>query len=186
MPRCDIAQPSRGCSPVKPLDARPDCRLHGWRGTNNGGMNRISTTEGVPDSRPRTPASCPAPLGRATSASASSRSSRSTRSDRPVPAVPLNQIHEECGSRIRYKKTCPIHGEVSNDEIVSGYQFAKGQYVVIDPDELDQLRSERDKSIAVDRFIPAGAVDPIYHSGRTYYLVPDGPIGQKPSSCGRR
>ena len=85
----------------------------------------------------------------------------------PGPAVPLNQLHEECGSRIRYKKTCPIHGEVETDEIVSGYQYARGQYVIIEPDELDQLRSERDKSINVDRFVPAGSIDPAYHSGRT-------------------
>jgi DNA end-binding protein Ku len=94
--------------------------------------------------------------------------------------ISLNQLHEECKSRIRYQKTCPIHGEVSNDEIVSGYEFAKGQYVVIDPDELDKLRSESDKSISVDRFVPADRIDPVYHSGKTYYLVPDGPVGQKP------
>jgi DNA end-binding protein Ku len=69
---------------------------------------------------------------------------------------------------------------VSNDEIVSGYEYAKGQYVVIDPDELDKLRTESDKSINVDTFVPADSVDPVYHSGKTYYLVPDGPVGQKP------
>jgi DNA end-binding protein Ku len=94
--------------------------------------------------------------------------------------ISLNQLHEECKSRIRYQKTCPIHGEVPHDEIVSGYEFAKGQYVIIDPDELDKLRSENDKSISVDTFVPADAIDPVYHSGKTYYLVPDGPIGQKP------
>ena len=94
--------------------------------------------------------------------------------------ISLNQLHEECKSRIRYQKTCPVHGEVSNDEIVSGYEFAKGQYVVIDPDELDKLRTENDKSISVDTFVPADSIDPVYHSGKTYYLVPDGPVGQKP------
>jgi DNA end-binding protein Ku len=100
--------------------------------------------------------------------------------------ISLNQLHEECKSRIRYQKTCPIHGEVSNDEIVSGYEFAKGQYVIIDPDELDQLRTESDKSINVEKFVPADAIDPLYHSGKTYYLVPDGPVGQKPYSLLRQ
>jgi DNA end-binding protein Ku len=68
---------------------------------------------------------------------------------------------------------------VDNDEIVMGYEYDKGQYVVIDPDELDKLRSESDKSISVSAFVPADAIDPIYHSGKTYYLVPDGPVGQK-------
>lgn len=94
--------------------------------------------------------------------------------------IHLNQIHAECHNRIRYQKTCPIHGEVSADQIVSGYEFAKGQFVVIDPEELDKLRSESDKAVNIDTFIPPDAIDPIYYSGKTYYLVPDGPIGQKP------
>lgn len=94
--------------------------------------------------------------------------------------IHLNQLHAECNSRIKYQKHCPLHGEVSSDEIVSGYEFAKGQYVVIDLDELSKLRKESDKSIAIDGFIPADEIDPVYFSGRTHYLVPDGPVGQKP------
>lgn len=95
-------------------------------------------------------------------------------------AIALNQLHAPCKSRIQYKKFCPIHGEVTQDEIVSGYEFAKGQYAVIDPDELDKLRAESDKSINVEAFVKADEVDPLYYSGQTYYLVPDGPIGHKP------
>lgn len=96
--------------------------------------------------------------------------------------VRLNQLHNECNSRIQYKKTCPIHGEVSTAEIVSGYEYSKGQYVVIDPDELDQLRTKSDKAISISAFIHAEEIDPVYHSGRTYYLLPSEPIGQKPYS----
>lgn len=95
-------------------------------------------------------------------------------------AIALNQLHEECHSRIRYKKVCPIHGEVPKEEIVSGYEYTKGQYVVIDPSDLEQIRSESDRSLNVDAFVPADAVDPIYMAGKTYYLLPDGPVGQKP------
>ena len=95
--------------------------------------------------------------------------------------ISFNQLHETCKSRINYKKVCPIHGEVPNDEIVSGYQFAKGQYVIVDPDEVAQLRPKsEDRSIGVDAFVPAGSIDDIYLSGRSYYLTPDGPVGQKP------
>src|SRR5436309_4016380 len=94
--------------------------------------------------------------------------------------VHLNQLHAECHSRINYKKTCPIHGEVANDQIVSGFEHAKGQYVIVDTDELDKLRSEDDKAINIDSFVKAGTLDPVYCTGKTYYLVPDGPIGQKP------
>jgi DNA end-binding protein Ku len=94
--------------------------------------------------------------------------------------IRLNQLHAKCHNRIRYKKVCPEHGEVGNDEIVSGYEYSKDQYVIIQPEELDKVRSESDKSINIDGFIDAKKLDPIYHSGRTYYLLPDGPVGQKP------
>jgi DNA end-binding protein Ku len=89
-------------------------------------------------------------------------------------------IHEKCKSRIRYEKVCPIHGEVSHDEIVSGYEVAKGQYVLIKPEELKALRAEADKAIEVDIFIRPNDLDPIYYTDRSYYLTPDGKAGQKP------
>jgi DNA end-binding protein Ku len=67
--------------------------------------------------------------------------------------IRLNQLHDNCGVRIKHVKTCPLHGEVRSEEIVSGYEFAKDQYVVIDPDELDQLRTESDKAISVSTFV---------------------------------
>jgi DNA end-binding protein Ku len=94
--------------------------------------------------------------------------------------ISLNQIHRDCNTRIKYQKVCPIHGELSSDEIVSGYEIAKGQYVVIDPDELDKLRSESDKAIHIDAFVPPGRLDPVYFTGKNYYLVPDGPVAFKP------
>jgi DNA end-binding protein Ku len=106
----------------------------------------------------------------------------------PVKAYPvsasgsdihLNQLHGCCKSRIKYKKTCPLHGEVAQADIVSGYEFATDQYVVVDPDELDKLRTESDKAIEIDAFLRAGSLDPIYASGKSYYLVADGPVAQK-------
>jgi DNA end-binding protein Ku len=94
--------------------------------------------------------------------------------------IRLNQLHAECNSRIQYKKTCPTHGEVPNDEIVKGYEYAKDQYVVIDPDEIAKLRVQSDKTINLDGFIEADTIDPIHHTGKTYYLAPDGVAGGKP------
>src|SRR6476660_8038642 len=87
-------------------------------------------------------------------------------------AISLNQIHVDCHSRIKYQKTCPIHGELSSDAIVSGYEFAKGQFVVINPDEIDKLRSESDKAVQIDAFVSPEIIDPVYFSGKNYYLVP--------------
>src|SRR4051794_6623088 len=92
--------------------------------------------------------------------------------------IQLNQLHAECKRRVQYKKTCPVHGELPSDQIVSGYEFSKDQYVVIDTDELDKLRTQDDKAIRIDRFVPDDAVDPVYLTGKNYFLVPEGPVGQ--------
>lgn len=94
--------------------------------------------------------------------------------------IGFHLLHKKCHSRIRYKKVCPVHGEVDNDEIVSGYEYAKGQYVTVDSEERGKLKTEDDKAISVDTFVLSGAIDPVYFSGRTYYLVPDGKVAQKP------
>ena len=94
--------------------------------------------------------------------------------------VRLNQLHKSCNNRIKYQKSCPEHGPVPTDEIVSGYEFSKGQYVVVDLEELSKLRPESDRTVRIDGFVDHDAVDPLYLSGRTYYLVPDGAVGQKP------
>ena len=94
--------------------------------------------------------------------------------------VRLNQLHAECHSRINYKKTCPIHGEIPNDQIVSGFEYSKGQYVIVDPEEVEKLRTPDEKAINIDAFVPPGTVDQTYFSGKSYYLIPDGPVGQKP------
>jgi DNA end-binding protein Ku len=93
--------------------------------------------------------------------------------------IHLHQLHADCHSRIQYKKFCPLHGEISTDQIVSGYEYARDRYVVVDPDELDRLRTEADKAIKIDAFITAEAFDPLYTTGKKYYLAPNGPAGQK-------
>lgn len=94
--------------------------------------------------------------------------------------IALNQLHRDCGERIRYKKTCPAHGEVAQDDIVMGYQYERDQYVVVDPAEIEELRTEADRSINVDRFVEIDAIDARYFAGRTYYLLPSGRAGAKP------
>lgn len=94
--------------------------------------------------------------------------------------IRLNQLHCDCNSRIAYKKVCPVHGEVGNDQIARGYEHAKGQYVVIEDEELDKLRTKGDHSVNIEGFVGPEALDPVYHAGRTYYLLPDGAVGQKP------
>ncbi len=93
--------------------------------------------------------------------------------------IQLRQLHRECHSPVKYRKVCPLHGELDNGDLVSGYHYAKGRYVVIDSEELEQLRRQSDKVVEVEGFLPKDAVDPLYLCGKDYYLVPEGPVGQK-------
>ena len=99
---------------------------------------------------------------------------------RAAENVSLHQLHAKCNSRIKYKKVCPLHGEVPKEEIVSGYEYAKGQYVVIEPYELARLREKGEREITIDAVVAPGSVDPIYYTEKSYYLIPDGAVGQKP------
>jgi len=92
----------------------------------------------------------------------------------------LHQLHAKTLTRIQYKKFAPEVGEVSSEEIVKGYEYDKGQYVIIEDEEIDKLRTESDKSIRIDGFIKPDALSTVYLGGKTYYLTPDGPVGQKP------
>jgi len=94
--------------------------------------------------------------------------------------IRLNQLHAECNSRIKYLKVCPVHGEVKQDEIVSGYEFAKDQYVVIDPGEIEKLRKPSEKAIGIEAFVKPDAIDERFYSGRTQYLLPEGAPAFKP------
>lgn len=94
--------------------------------------------------------------------------------------VRLNQLHEECNSRIQYQKVCPTHGQLKSDDIVSGYEYTKGQYVVVDPSETQKLRKQNDKTVNIEGFIAPDAIEPRFYSSRTYYFLPDGGPGQKP------
>lgn len=93
--------------------------------------------------------------------------------------IHFHQLHDQCHSRIKYVKTCPLHGAVAPNEIVSGYEYAKGQFVVMEPGELENLRGDNEKAVNVESIVPFAAVDPLYFTERSSYLVPDGPVGQK-------
>lgn len=103
-----------------------------------------------------------------------------TVSDSSKSDIRLNQLHADCNCRIRYKKTCPKHGEVSSDEIISGYQIGEDQYVPIDKDEISAIRRKSDQAIEIATFIADDQLDDRFLTDRSYYLVPDGKIAQKP------
>ena len=94
--------------------------------------------------------------------------------------VHFHLLHEPDHQRIHYAKVCPKHGEVPNDEIVEGYEYAKDKYVEFDKEELDVLRTEEEKALTIDAFVSSAEIDPIYFDGRMYYLLPTGANASEP------
>jgi DNA end-binding protein Ku len=94
--------------------------------------------------------------------------------------VSFRLLHRECQTPIKQKRWCPTHDrEVTQDEIVRGFEIAKGQFVVVEDSELEALeRIDDSRSIEIRRFVPAGSVDPIYVD-RHYYLVPASGTAQR-------
>ncbi|HEX9713360.1 MAG TPA: Ku protein [Actinomycetota bacterium] len=90
----------------------------------------------------------------------------------------FNQLHEKDSGRIKYKRVCSVDGEeVPYDEIVRGYEYDKGSYVVLTDEELDRGLGNT-RSIDVQKFVPAEQIDPTLFN-KSYYLAPDGPVAIK-------
>jgi DNA end-binding protein Ku len=88
-------------------------------------------------------------------------------------AIGFNLIHKDCGSRLKQKYICAKEGvEVSRDEMVKGYEFAKDQYVLFTPEELKAIEAKSDNTIEIVEFVPADRVEPVYKD-KLYYLGPD-------------
>jgi DNA end-binding protein Ku len=88
--------------------------------------------------------------------------------------ISFNQLHAECQTRIRQKRWCEhCNREVPNSEIVKGYEFEKGRYVVMSEEDFDNVRPESTRVIDLVQFADESSVDPIYVD-RAYYLAPDG------------
>ena len=90
--------------------------------------------------------------------------------------ISFNQLHRECRSRIQQKKWCPTcQTEVANTDLVKGYEFEKGKYVVVEEDDLAKVKLESTRVINVVQFTDASVIDPVYIE-RPYYLAPDGQV----------
>jgi DNA end-binding protein Ku len=95
--------------------------------------------------------------------------------------VSFRTLHRECGTPIKQKRWCPLHErEVDQDELVKGWEFAKGQYVVVEEADLESVELKRSRSVELVRFVPLSEVDPLYFD-RAYYLAPAADeVGRRP------
>jgi DNA end-binding protein Ku len=93
--------------------------------------------------------------------------------------ISFHQLNKATGNRIRYKKVDVDTGdEVDNADIVKGYELAKGEYIELDPEELDAVAIASKHVIDIDEFVPRSEIDELYLRD-PYYIVPDGEVGQQ-------
>jgi DNA end-binding protein Ku len=94
--------------------------------------------------------------------------------------VSFRLLHRECRTPIKQKRWCPTHDrEVTQDEIVRGFEVAKGQFLIVEDADLEALeRHDDSRSIEITRFVEEESVDPIFFD-RTYFLVPGANAAQR-------
>ena len=85
--------------------------------------------------------------------------------------IAFNQIHEPSGQRIKYEKVVPGIGPVNVDEIVKGFEYAKGEYVLLDEKEIEGVKLESRKTLELTQFVDAHDIDIIYFE-KPFYVVP--------------
>jgi DNA end-binding protein Ku len=87
--------------------------------------------------------------------------------------ISFNQLHEECQTRIQQKKWCPhCEREVTSAEIVKGYEFEKGRWVVVPDEDIAKVKTESTKIINLAQFAADDEIDPMYVD-KAYYLAPE-------------
>lgn len=92
--------------------------------------------------------------------------------------IHFNQLHKEDHERIRYKKTCAHCGkEIKSEDIVKGFEYDKDKYVIITEEEIEKIKTEKEKSIQILHFAQLNQISPVYYD-RTYQVFPE-PGGEK-------
>jgi DNA end-binding protein Ku len=94
--------------------------------------------------------------------------------------VSFRTLHRECGTPIKQKRWCPVHErEVSNDELVKGWEVSKGQFVIVEDADLEAIEQrDTSRAIEISRFVPLAEVDPMFFD-RTYFLAPSSAEAQR-------
>src|SRR5437868_3049774 len=93
--------------------------------------------------------------------------------------ISFRTLHRECGTPIKQKRWCPFHErDVESDELVKGWEVAKGQFLMVEDADLESVAVQRSQSIEIVRFVELAEVDPVYFD-RTYYLAPSSAAAQR-------
>ena len=87
--------------------------------------------------------------------------------------IRFNQLHKEDNSRIRYKKTCGHCGkEIKSEDIVKGYEYDDEKYVVVTDEEIENIKTEKEKSIQILHFAQLNQISPVYYN-KIYQAAPE-------------
>src|SRR4051812_9176268 len=93
--------------------------------------------------------------------------------------ISFHQLNKKSGNRIKYRKVDAETGdEVESSDIIKGYEVSKGEYLQLDPEELEAIAIESKRVIDIDEFVPRKEIDELYQNN-PYYIVPDGEVGQQ-------
>src|SRR5215207_5348442 len=85
-------------------------------------------------------------------------------------SISFHQVHEPSGQRVRYEKVVPGIGPVDRDDILKGYEVEKGEYVLLDPEEIEKVKLESRKTLDLVQFVDEKAIEATYFD-RPYYVV---------------
>ena len=85
--------------------------------------------------------------------------------------IAFHQIHEPSGKRIKYEKVVPGIGPVDRDEIIKGYEVSKGEYVLLEPEEIESVKLESRKTLELTQFVDMHDIDALYYE-KPYFVVP--------------
>jgi DNA end-binding protein Ku len=93
--------------------------------------------------------------------------------------ISFHQLNRNTGNRVRYRKVDAETGDdVEAADIVKGYEVSKGDYIVLEPEELEAIALDSKRTIEIDEFVPKNEIDDLYLAD-PYYVVPDGEVGQE-------
>ena len=92
--------------------------------------------------------------------------------------ISFNQIHEPSGKRIKYEKVVPGIGPVDRDEIIRGYEYSKGEYVLLEDEEIEAVKIESKKTLELVQFVDTCEIDPLYFE-KPYYVAPKDDLAEE-------
>ena len=93
--------------------------------------------------------------------------------------ISFHQLNKKTGNRIKYRKVDAETGdEVESSDIIKGYEVSKGEYLTLEPEELEAIAIESKRTIEIDEFVPRKEIDELYQNN-PYYIVPDGEVGEQ-------